>query len=155
MLKYVFATISALTITTLPLAADVSLGEKLETQMWEDMKHQNFTAIDDNIAKEFQSVHTFGALTRQAEIDLIKDLYLGSYEISNMKVTESGDTLIVTYMISVKEKIENKTLSAKPAPRLSVWQKIDGKWKWIAHANLKEVPSINSKPAAVAPKVTP
>jgi hypothetical protein len=28
---------------------------------------------------------------------------------------------------SVKEKIDNQLLSAKPMPRLSVWQKINGK----------------------------
>ena len=108
--------------------------------MWEDMKHRNFSAVEQNIAKEFQSIHTFGALTREAEVELIRDLNLGSYEITQLKTTENSDTIVVTYMISVKEKIENQQLSDKPAPRLSVWKNINGKWQWIAHANLKVVP---------------
>ncbi len=159
MFKNLLATLAALTAITFPLHAEMSLGETLETQMWEDMKHQNFTAIESRIAEHFQSIHTFGALTRQAEIGLIKDLYLGTYEISNVVVTENADTLVVTYLISVKEKIDNSQLSAKPAPRLSVWQKIDGKWQWIAHANLKEIPTgkpkAKAEPAKPAPKVAP
>jgi hypothetical protein len=145
MKKLLFSTLTLLSASTFPLIAETSLGEKLETQMWDYMKHQNFSGVENHIAEQFQSIHTFGALTRTAEIELIKNLYLGSYEISNVKVTENGDTLVVTYLISVKEKIENKQLSATPAPRMSVWQKIDGEWKWIAHANLKEVPQNKTK----------
>ncbi|MFI0434886.1 MAG: nuclear transport factor 2 family protein [Parachlamydiaceae bacterium] len=151
MSKYFLSLIGTLIFSTTLLQADASLGEQLETQMWEDMKHQNFTAVEANIAKNFQSVHTFGALTREAEISLIKNLYLGSYEISDFQVTENGDTLVVTYTVSVTEKIENQVLSAKPAPRMSVWQKINGHWKWIAHANLKEIPI--QKPHATTPPV--
>ncbi len=154
MLKYILAAMTALTVLTLSLWAETSLGEKLETQMWEDMKHQNFTAVEKNIAEEFQSLHTFGALTRGAEIELIKNLYLGSYDISNLKVTENGDTLVVTYLISVQEKITNIQLSAKPAPRMSVWQKINGNWQWIAHVNLKEIPVDKPRPSLEAPKVS-
>ena len=140
MLKFIAFTLGALTVVTMPLFSEMSLGEKLETQMWEDMKHLNHKQIEENIAKQFQSVHTFGTLNRDDEIDLIKDLHLGSYELSKVRVTENGDTIVVTYLISVKEKIENQLLSEKPTPRLSVWKKIDDKWQWIAHANLQEIP---------------
>ena len=89
----------------------------------------------------FNQFILFKALTLAAEIELIKDLYLGTYEISDLKVTENGDNLHLTYLISVKKKIEDKQLSSKPAPRISVWQKNNGKWQWIAHANLKEIPA--------------
>lgn len=152
MMKHLLSTLTVLTVSSFSLFAEAPLGEKLELQMWDYMKHQNFSAVENHIADQFQSIHTFGALTRTAEIELIKNLYLGSYEISNVKVTENGDTLVVTYLISVKEKIENKQLSATPAPRMSVWQKIDGEWKWIAHANLKEIPQNHPKTQAESPK---
>lgn len=152
MSKFIIGAIGALTMATMSLFSEIALGEKLETQMWEDMKHSNFKAIEEKIAKQFQSVHTFGALSRDAEIELMKDLYLGSYEISNVRLTENGDTIVVTYFISVREKIDNHELSEKPAPRLSVWQKIDGNWQWIAHANLKEIPPNQPKAKAPAPK---
>jgi len=145
MKKFIIGSLGAMTLTTMSLFSEISLGEKLETQMWEDMKHANYKAIEEKIAKEFQSVHTFGALTREAEIELIKELYLGSYEISDLKVTENQDTIVVTYLISVREKIENHQLSQKPAPRMSVWKKNNGEWQWIAHANLKEIPANQAK----------
>lgn len=146
MFKFIIGSLGALTMMAMPLFAEISLAEKLETQMWEDMKHADYKSIEEKIAAQFQSVHTFGALTRESEIELIKKLYLGTYEISELKFTEIGDTIIITYLISVREKIENHQLSDKPAPRLSVWKKIDGKWQWIAHANLKEIP--NNQPKA-------
>jgi hypothetical protein len=155
MLKFIIGALGTLTITAMPLFSDVSLGEKLETQMWEDMKHRDYRAIEENIAKEFQSVHSFGALNRDEEIELIKKLYLGTYEISKVQVTESENTIVVTYLISVKEKIDNQELSAKPAPRLSVWKKFDNKWKWISHANLKEIPNEKAKVSLPTPKVEP
>ncbi len=141
MLKFIIGSLGMLTLTTMSLFSEISLGEKLETQMWEDMKHSDYKAVEEKIAKQFQSVHTFGALTREAEIELIKKLYLGTYEISDLKFTESGDVIVVTYLISVREKIKAHQLSEKPAPRLSVWKKNDGEWQWIAHANLKEIPT--------------
>lgn len=154
MLRHITLTLCTLIFTATPLLSEMSLGEKLETQMWEDMKHRNYKAIEENIAKEFQSVHTFGALNRDGEIELIQDLYLGSYEISKLRVTENGDTIVVAYLISVKEKIENQQLSETPAPRLSVWKKIDDRWQWIAHANLKEIPSNKPKANPIIPSVT-
>lgn len=153
MLKLIIVgSVGQLTLMAMSLFSEISLGEKLETEMWEDMKHANYKAIEEKIAKQFQSVHTFGALTREAEIELIKKLYLGTYEISDFKFTENGDTIVVTYLISVREKIENQLLSAKPAPRLSVWKKNDGRWQWIAHANLKEIPTNQPNPSKPAPK---
>ena len=152
MKKFIIGSLGAMTLTTMSLFSEISLGEKLETQMWEDMKHANYKAIEEKIAKEFRSVHTFGALTREAEIELIKELYLGSYEISDLKVTENQDTIVVTYLISVREKIENHQLSQKPAPRMSVWKKNNGEWQWIAHANLKEIPANQAKAKLPVPK---
>ena len=32
-------------------------GEKMEKQMWEDIKAKNWKAVEDKIAEGFQSVH--------------------------------------------------------------------------------------------------
>ncbi|MBS0633855.1 MAG: nuclear transport factor 2 family protein [Verrucomicrobia bacterium] len=125
--------------STFSLFGDAAQGEALERQMWEDMKHRNYKDIEEHIAAGFQSVHTDGARTRAEEIQLIKDLYLGSYTITDMKVTEGKDSYIVTYKIAVGETIDAKRLSDKPTPRMSMWQKIDEKWQWIAHANFNPI----------------
>jgi hypothetical protein len=117
-------------------ASDSSEGEKLERQMWADMKAQNWKAVKSRMATAFQSVHPDGALDRSEEIALIQGLKLGKYQLKDFEVTRSGDDLVVTYLISVQETIDATRLPTKPAPRMSIWRKTDSGWKWIAHANL-------------------
>jgi len=117
-------------------STDISLGEKLERQIWADMKALNMEAIEGKIATGFQSVHEDGARGRDAEIKLLKGLKLGKYELSKFEVTQNGPVIVVTYFLSVEETIGGKRLPTAPAARQSVWMKTDGKWQWIAHANL-------------------
>lgn len=112
-------------------------GERLEKQIWADMKALNMKEIEKKLAPEFQSIHLDGQRNRASELELIKNLHLGNYTISNLKSTEQGDTLIVTYQISVEETIDKRHLTHKASPRLSVWKRNrNNEWQWIAHANL-------------------
>jgi hypothetical protein len=45
-------------------------GEKMERQMWEDIKAKNWKAVESKIADGFQSVHPDGASDRANEISL-------------------------------------------------------------------------------------
>lgn len=118
-------------------SADEVLGKKLVQQLWTDMKAHNLEAIKKYIAPGFQSIHDDGARDREEELQLIRDLSLGEYLLSNFKVTRNGPVIIVTYFVSVKETIVGKRLSLKPAARLSAWLKTESGWQWIIHANLK------------------
>jgi uncharacterized protein DUF4440 len=113
-----------------------SKGEALERQIWADMKSRNWTSLRAKIAPGFQSVHPDGPRDKAGELALIKGLHLGKYKLKDFDVTQSGDSLIVTYWISVQETIDGERLSTKPAQRMSVWKKTAAGWQWIAHANL-------------------
>jgi hypothetical protein len=115
-------------------------GEKMERQMWEDIKAKNWKAVEGKIAEGFQSVHPDGARDRANEISLIENLNIGQVEFNNFKSTMSGDNVVVTYMISVQETIDLEQLPTKATPRLSVWKKGAGDWQWICHANLNPIP---------------
>ncbi len=116
--------------------SSMNLGEKLERQIWTEIVAQNWQAVEGMIAPCFQSVHPDGARDRAAEMELMKKLKPGKPVFSNFKVTENGDTLIVTYMVAIPETIHAERLSDKPAARVSVWQKTGQGWQWITHANL-------------------
>ena len=73
---------------------------------------------------------------RQQQIELIKKLNLGKYELSKFKVTRSGPVLVVTYIATAPQTIKGKRISGVPARRLSVFLKTKDGWRWIAHANL-------------------
>src|SRR4030095_6028557 len=98
-------------------------GEKMEKQMWEDIKAKNWKAVESKIAEGFQSVHPDGARDRANEISLIKNLKVGQVEFNDFRSTMNGDNVVVTYMISVQETIDLEQSPTKPAPRLSVWKK--------------------------------
>ncbi len=116
-------------------------GEKMEKQMWEEIKTKNWKAVEDKIAEGFQSVHPDGPRDRAGEISLIKNLNVGKIALSDLKSTVNGDNIVVTYMISAQETIDLERLPTKPAPRLSVWKKAgNGGWQWICHANLTPIP---------------
>lgn len=115
-------------------------GEKMERQMWEDIKAKNWQAVEDKIADGFQSVHTDGARDHAGEITLIKKLNVGQVALSDFRSTMNGDNIVVSYMISAQESIDLERLPTKPAPRLSVWKKGTSGWQWICHANLTPIP---------------
>jgi hypothetical protein len=115
-------------------------GEKMEKQMWEDIKAKNWKAVESKIAEGFQSVHPDGARDRANEISLIKNLKVGQIEFNDFRSTMNGDNIVVTYMISVQETIDLEQLPTKPAARLSVWRKGAAGWQWICHANLNPIP---------------
>jgi hypothetical protein len=60
-------------------------GEKMEKQMWEDIKAKNWKAVESKIADVFQSVHPDGARDRANEISLIKNLNVGQIEFNDFK----------------------------------------------------------------------
>jgi hypothetical protein len=115
-------------------------GEKMEKQIWEEIKAKNWKAVESKIADGFQSVHPDGARDRSSEISLIKNLNVGQIALSDFKSTTEGDNIVVTYMISAQETIDLERLPTKPAPRLSVWKKGADGWQWISHANLTPIP---------------
>ena len=115
---------------------EFSLGEDLVRKLWSDFKTQNISALESKIAPGFQSMHEDGARDAETELNLLKELNLGQYTLSNFKVTQVGPAIIVSYFVSVEEAIEGKRLSTKPAARLTIFLKTDSGWQWIAHANL-------------------
>ncbi|MDO9527803.1 MAG: nuclear transport factor 2 family protein [Syntrophales bacterium] len=121
--------------------SETDMGEKLVRQLWAGMKKTDMKSVEKKIAEGFQSVHQDGANNRMEEIELIKNLKLGEYTLSNFHVTRNGPVIVATYFVSVEETIKGRRLTKKPAPRLSVFLKTDDGWKWIAHANLKPLGS--------------
>ena len=111
-------------------------GEKLVRQLWSDFKRNNREVFENWIADGFQSVHQDGSRNKAEQITLLMNLNLGDYTLSNFKTTQNENVVIVSYTVSVHEMIDGNALPTAPAQRLSIFQKIDNDWKWIAHANL-------------------
>lgn len=122
-------------------ADDAADGEAMTRDVWAAMKAGDSAMLESRMSASFQSVHQDGARDRDGELELIRNLALGEYTLSDFRVTRAGDTLVVTYTVSVQETIGSEVLSKDPAPRMSVFQTSADGWQWIAHANLKGMAS--------------
>src|SRR5438034_10178761 len=96
-------------------------GEKMEKQMWEDIKAKNWEGVENKIAEGFQSVHPDGARDRASEISLIKNVNVVRVEFIDLKSTMIGDSVVVTYMISVQMTIDIQQVPTITTQRLIIW----------------------------------
>ena len=117
------------------LFADMSLGEKLEREMWNNVRDAKWDIVEQKIASDFQSIHFDGIRDNKQELIFLKMLKPSEFTYSNFQATESQDMIILTYDAFAKETIEFNLIVGK-ATRMSVWQNNNGTWQWIAHASL-------------------
>lgn len=115
-----------------------SIGENLVRKFWADLKNGDISTVEKLLADGFQAVNRFGARDIAAQRKVLRDLNLGEYRISNVKATQNGPVIVVTYLVAAQETLLGKRLPpGKPSPRMSVFVKTDSRWQWIAHANLR------------------
>lgn len=113
-------------------------AEALVNTIWQKIGDVDIAGLDNMMADSFQSVHEDGSRDKEAELELIKALKPGGFKLSDMRITEAGaDVLIVTYKCAVVEHLNGKETSGEPAARMSIFQNVEGDWKWVAHANLE------------------
>jgi hypothetical protein len=134
------AVVLSLVLTAGSVLAAQADGEKLVRNLWNMFAYKQWDRIEAMMSPAFQSVHTFGAKGKLAEMKLLRKLSLGPYELSRFKVTHQGTVVLVSYFVSVSETIEGKRLNQEPAPRLTIFIYDRTGWQWLAHANLKYVP---------------
>jgi len=112
-------------------------AEKLERQMWDYMQAADTANFGARVAAGFQAVHFDGATDRDGEIELVQNMHMGKYELSDFKISYETGLVVVTYLARVEhQSLNGELLSAEVSPRMSVWIKTAGGWKWLVHANL-------------------
>jgi hypothetical protein len=114
-------------------------GERLERLWWDQQKNQDISGLTKLMSPAFQSINSKGAQDLASNMAIIKAEKLGDYRLANIKVTQSQDTLIVTYEIAVPENYLGKSMSSKSHYRMDVWKRSATGWQIIAHANLNPI----------------
>lgn len=109
-------------------------GKKILYHLWRDLKDANVKSISKYISPQFQAVHSSGVLNVKQELEFIKNLHFASFALNQIKITETKGTMVISYIATVNELVNNQPVSAT-APRLSIFKKADRKWKWLSHAN--------------------
>jgi len=116
-------------------------GEKLTQLFWEQQKNVDLAGFEKTIAPSFQQAISTGVQNRSEWIELIKKAKIGSFKLSDIKVSQSENAYTISYKVSTgSETIGGKKMSTEPHYRLDVWQKNAKGWQVISHANLNPVP---------------
>ncbi len=118
---------------------DAALGEDLVTAYFDALQAGDAEQVAALLAPAFQIVRAtgerFGATTYLDNLPAIK-----SYELSDLRVTRDGSVLVVAYTARTDTTLDGGEADfGDPAPRLTVFQEIDGAWKLLAHANFASV----------------
>jgi hypothetical protein len=116
---------------------------------FQKMVAKDTAAIEGTMQPQFQRINFEGSFDRAAEVAAIGTLGVTAPTISGVRATRVGDALVVTCLVKVTESANGKKLPSEPAPRLGVWQQVDGAWRLAAWASL-EMPA--TRPAPKAPR---
>jgi hypothetical protein len=116
-------------------ANDYELGQKLVNKLWRDYKNNNVHSMSHYISPAFQETIPALQIRRNAKQELasVKQLHIYSFALKSLRVKRQGSNLITTYFRQLDTIVNNQHVILPFAIRLTVWQKIDGKWMWIAH----------------------
>jgi hypothetical protein len=114
-------------------------GERLEKTWWDQQQNQDISGLTKLMSPAFQSINSKGVQDLAFNMKVIKTEKLRNYQITNIKVTQSQDNLVITYQFSASENYLGKKMSPKFHNRLDVWTKSAEGWQIIAHANLDPV----------------
>ena len=117
-------------------------GEKLTRLWWENMQSKNINAVEKVISPSFQSIGSSGIVGREKFISIVKNLTLGKYTLSDFKVLQSDNVLVISYVTSIaNEAVYGVEQSSKPPGRLDVWQNNSSGWQIVSHADISPTKS--------------
>ncbi|MBS0357807.1 MAG: nuclear transport factor 2 family protein [Proteobacteria bacterium] len=145
MKKWILTTTSFLLISlSASVWAGLNSNEKAAQNVIENwfaaMKEKQMDKAASFLAPQFISIHTDGiARNKTEEMELIKNLNMQSYHLSNFSFSKSGNVIVVTYKDQGSETIDSKSVSTKAASRMAVLQNQNGKWVILAYSNLDKI----------------
>jgi hypothetical protein len=117
-------------------------GEKLTRLWWDNMQSKNINAVEKVISPSFQSIGSSGIVGREKFISIVNNLTLGKYTLSDFKVLQSDNVLVISYVTSIaNEAVYGVEQSNKPPGRLDVWQNNSSGWQIVSHADISPAKS--------------
>jgi hypothetical protein len=114
---------------------DATGGEGLERNYWTDVKAKRWDQLGQHLAGNYVSfTPEEGRLDRAAALDHLRPLQLEEYSLGDFETELNGQTLVVTYTITMRGTYAGQTLPAAPVRMMTVWQQEKMGWVAIAHS---------------------
>ena len=114
-------------------------GEGLERVFWKNVQAANWVEVERGLASNYAGVTPGGTLDRSATLEQYRRWQLKDYALGDLKTELNGNTIVVTYTITLNGVIANGTGGAQPLPSspqhmMTVWQQQKAGWVAIAHS---------------------
>jgi len=115
--------------------AEATGGEGLERVFWKNVTAGKWTEVDRVIASNYSGVTAGGTLDKAAALEQYRQWKLKEYSLGDLKTEMNGDTIVVTYTITLNGTVGGATLPSTPQHMMSVWQQQKSGWIEIAHSS--------------------
>jgi len=113
-------------------------GEGLERVFWKEVQAANWVEVERALASNYSGVTPTGILDRSATLEQYRQWQLKDYALGDLKTEMNGNTIVVTYTITLNGSL-NGTGGSQPLPSalqhmMTVWQQQKTGWVAIAHS---------------------
>ena len=114
---------------------DATGGEGLERSYWKDVEGKRWDELERHLAGNYVfSTPAEGRLDHAAALAHLEQLHLEEYSLGDFQSELNGQTLVVTYTITMRGRAGDQALPAAPVRMMAVWQQQKPGWMAIAHA---------------------
>ncbi len=142
------ATPSAPAVWPTDQAGLTSLASTLINGWFAKIAANDLTGIAQSMQPNMQLIDFQGSGDLKVSLGKIQSASSKSpSQAKDVIATRVGDALVTTCMMSVTQTIGGQQLSSTPAPRIGVWQIVNGSWQMAAWASLN-MPEVRPAPSA-------
>jgi hypothetical protein len=116
------------------LANPTVIGKQLVNRFFVLLARKDRAALESFLSPAFQVQRADGSGSGKKEY-LANLATIKRFEITRIRTTKAGGTLVVRYLADVEGVVNGKPYKPGPAPRLSVFAWNGKRWRLAAHAN--------------------
>jgi hypothetical protein len=115
--------------------ADATGGEGLERTFWKEVKAEKWNQLQAHLANNYVSITPEeGHMDRAGALAHLQQLQLDDYTIDDLQTELNGETVVVTYAITLRGKFAGQSLPSAAVRMMTVWQRQKAGWMAIAHS---------------------
>jgi hypothetical protein len=111
---------------------DATGGESLERVFWKHVAAGNWTEVERALASNYSGIGPGGILDRAAALDQYRKWSVKDYSLGDLKTEMNGNTIVVTYTLTLNGTAGSQQLPAGPHSMMTVWQQQKKGWVIIA-----------------------
>lgn len=99
-----------------------AVAKRLVTKMWKLAETNDTAGLEKFINKAFQAQDAEQSRWNKRQfIAVLGKEILSDFALSNLRATQAGDTIVVTYTATASQSVNGVELSGDPKPRMTVF----------------------------------